>query len=79
LNCLFKGALSAKLYPLINDQYTTPYNRLSGQQMLSGTQIISTSHGMTGRNFFEFIVVKITQAFYLEVTNLTKISKKVVC
>jgi hypothetical protein len=24
-------------------------------------------------------VVKITQAFYLEVTNLTKISKKVVC
>ena len=31
----------------------TPYNRLSGQQMLSGTQIISTSHGMTGRNFFD--------------------------
>jgi hypothetical protein len=31
----------------------TPYNQLSGQQMLSGTQIISTSHGMTGRNFFE--------------------------
>ena len=31
----------------------TPYNRLSGQHMLSGTQIISTSHGMTGRNFFE--------------------------
>jgi hypothetical protein len=25
----------------------TPYNRLSGEQMLSGTQIISTSHGMT--------------------------------
>jgi hypothetical protein len=33
--------------------YYTPYNRLSGQQMLSGTQIISTSHGMTGRNFFD--------------------------
>jgi hypothetical protein len=32
----------------------TPYNWLSGQQMLSGTQIISTSHGMTGRNFFDF-------------------------
>ena len=31
----------------------TPYNRLSGQQMLSGTQIISTSHGMTVRNFFD--------------------------
>ena len=31
----------------------TPYNRLSGQQMISGTQIISTSHGMTGRNFFD--------------------------
>ena len=31
----------------------TPYNRLFGQQMLSGTQIISTSHGMTGRNFFD--------------------------
>jgi hypothetical protein len=29
--------------------YFKPYNRLSGQQMLSGTQIISTSHGMTGR------------------------------
>ena len=37
----------------------TPYNPLSGQQMLSGTQIISTSHGMTGINslmfFFHFI------------------------
>jgi hypothetical protein len=31
----------------------TPYNRLSGQQMLSGIQIIFTSHGMTGRNFFD--------------------------
>jgi hypothetical protein len=31
----------------------SPYNRLSGQQILSGTQIISTSHGMTVRNFFD--------------------------
>ena len=31
----------------------TPYNRLSGQQMLSGIQIISTSHGMTGNKFFD--------------------------
>ena len=31
----------------------TPYNRLSELQMLSGTQIMSTSHGMTGRNFFD--------------------------
>jgi hypothetical protein len=37
-------------YPLTSN---TPYNPLSGQQMLSGTQIISTSHGMTGRNFFD--------------------------
>jgi hypothetical protein len=28
---------------------------LPGQQMLSGTRNISTSHGMTGRNFFHFI------------------------
>ena len=41
--------------PVKNIQHLsyTPYNRLSGQQMLSGTQIISTSHGMTGRNFFD--------------------------
>ena len=38
----------------------TPYNRLSGQQMLSGTQIITTSHGMTGRNFFDVFLL-----FYL--------------
>ena len=25
----------------------------TGKQMLWGTQIISTSHGMTGRNFFD--------------------------
>ena len=49
------------LYSLHSDFYTseniisieTPYNRLSGQQMLSGTQIISKSHRMTGRNFFD--------------------------
>jgi superfamily I DNA/RNA helicase len=33
--------------------YEKFHNRLSGQQMLSGTQIISTSHGITGRNFFD--------------------------
>ena len=31
----------------------TPYNRLSELQMLSGTQIMSTSHEMTGRDFFD--------------------------
>jgi hypothetical protein len=36
----------------MKNNYHTPYNRLFGQQMLSGTQIISTSHGITGRNFF---------------------------
>ena len=38
---------------ILNGGQGTPYNRLSGQQMLSGTQIISMSHGMTGRNFFD--------------------------
>jgi hypothetical protein len=38
---------------VFNIMLDTPYNRLSGQQMLSGTQIISTSHGMTGKNFFD--------------------------
>ena len=38
---------------ILNGGQGTPYNWLSGQQMLSGTQIISMSHGMTGRNFFD--------------------------
>ena len=40
-------------YPDIDWELCTPYNRLSGQQMLSGIQIISMSHGMTSRNFFD--------------------------
>ena len=48
--CLPKVGFKYYLYFIC---FCTPYNRLSGQQMLSGTQIISTSHGMTGRNFFD--------------------------
>jgi hypothetical protein len=49
-------------------QYDPPYNRLSGQQMLSGTQIISTSHGMTGRNFFDVLLLfYLLFAFYIYV------------
>jgi superfamily I DNA/RNA helicase len=44
------------------------YNRLSGQQMLSGNQIISTSHGMTGRNFFDvFLPFYLLFGFYIYV------------
>jgi hypothetical protein len=55
----------------------TPYNRLSGQQMLSGTQIISTSHGMTGTKYkkpycyiwyanFSFVVQQIRHKFKIQ-------------
>ena len=47
---LFQGS-----YTFLLSKFT-PYNRLSGQQMLSGTQIISTSHGMTGRTFFDIFL-----------------------
>jgi hypothetical protein len=50
---LNSSILFNKLYPFIDWELCTPYNRLSGQQMLSGIQIISTSHGMTSRNFFD--------------------------
>jgi hypothetical protein len=49
----FRTKLCVSNYPKVSYDSYTPYNRLSGQQMLSGTQIISTSHGMTGRNFFD--------------------------
>jgi hypothetical protein len=55
----------------------TPYNRLSGQQMLSGTQIISTSHGMTGRNDVAYGIgaikrnVKNVAVFFPDITSKT--------
>ena len=66
LQTCLSGSNSLSLLPILCKYYgppfgvvfasklnITPYNRLSEQQMLSGTQIISTSHGMTGRNFFD--------------------------
>ena len=62
LICLFKQivAKSKSRIVIIHRSYIylyTPYNRLSGKQMLSRTQIISTSHGMTGRNFFDVFLL----------------------
>ena len=63
LSSLRLGCFRSNVTKLIKDISTathtiirircTPYNQLSGHQMLSGTQIISTSHGMTCRNFFD--------------------------
>jgi hypothetical protein len=39
--------LNGRSLSILHFNIHTPYNRLSGQQMLSGAQIISTSHGMT--------------------------------
>ena len=48
-----KFVTGATLLQLIDYISHPTTGRLSGQQMLSGTQIISTSHGMTGKNFFD--------------------------
>jgi hypothetical protein len=53
---VFQDSFSFQEYNVCRASHT-PYNRLSGQQKLSGTQIISTSHGMTGRNFFPFYLL----------------------
>ena len=59
----------------------SPYNRLSGQQILSGTQIISTSHGMTVRNFFDVFLpfylllklpIKKLLVFFFRSTRITR-------